>query len=39
MPPLTHASNLHESDSEDDLDYVPEGEEKGAAHSSVYSHS
>jgi len=28
MPPLAHTSNHHESDSEEDLDYVPEGEEQ-----------
>jgi len=28
MPPTVDASKHHESDSEDDLDYVPEGEER-----------
>jgi hypothetical protein len=29
MPVAADASNHHESDSEDDTDYVPEGEERG----------
>lgn len=29
MPAEADASNHHASDSEDDLDYVPEGEERG----------
>jgi len=29
MPVAADASNHHESDSEDDLDYVPEGDERG----------
>ena len=33
MPVAADASNHHESDSEDDLDYVPEGEGRGMIYS------
>lgn len=37
MPVLDGAANAnnHNSDSEDDLDYVPEGEEQGVTHTGL----
>jgi len=37
MSTLDGAANRHNSDSEDDLDYVPEGEEQGVTNSGLIS--
>jgi hypothetical protein len=37
MSTLDGVVNHHNSDSEDDIDYVPEGEEQGVTHTALIS--
>jgi hypothetical protein len=37
MSTLDGAANHHNSDSEDDLDYVPKGEEQGVTNTGLFS--